>query len=373
MDLYRNPVRTLLGEGALGHLPQIVQEALPEGRRALLLVWHASLAESPAFRSLSEALGDRLIVECFPHGNPTLEQVYTVWEGTRNHNIGLVIAVGGGSTLDVGKTLCCLYGREIPGVDALRTLITEKRWGTPACRWVGIPTTAGTGSEVTCWATVWDPERGSKLSVDTPENFALAAVVDPVLTQSMPLPLSVSSALDAVAHAVESHWAKASNAVSRALAQAAIRRIMGAIEGLFSEAPSTRSLLSEGCLLAGLAFSNTRTTACHSISYPLTLRYRIPHGVAVALLLAPVMRLNASACDLSEILAAFGADTPDDVERRVKALLQRAGFATTLREWGASQEDLPELAHHSITKGRADNNPAEITEATAADILRQIF
>lgn len=95
-------------------------------------------------------------------------------------------------------------------------------------------TTAGTGSEVTCWATIWDPERDAKRSVECRENYAFAALVDPELAAGMPVTLAVSSALDAAAHAVESYWAKGTNAVSRGLALEAIRTIMGHMDGLLA-------------------------------------------------------------------------------------------------------------------------------------------
>ena len=113
----------------------------------------------------------------------------------------------------------------------------------------------------------------------------------------MPLKLAVSSALDAAAHAVESYWAEGTNCVARALALQAIRMIMGNLDGLFEGKAEAHDAMAKGSMLAGLAFSNTKTTACHSISYPLTMRYHIPHGAAVSMLLAPVMQLNAPMID----------------------------------------------------------------------------
>lgn len=153
---------------------------------------------------------------------------------TRDFVPEVVVAVGGGSILDVGKSLCCLYGTDLPDADSLRRLIEEKSYGHPAARWIGVPTTAGTGSEVTCWATIWDPERDAKRSVECRENYAFAALVDPELAAGMPVTLAVSSALDAAAHAVESYWAKGTNAVSRGLALEAIRTIMGHMDGLLA-------------------------------------------------------------------------------------------------------------------------------------------
>lgn len=102
--------------------------------------------------------------------------------------------------------------------------------------------------------------------------------MDPELAAGMPIALAVSSALDAAAHAVESYWAKGTNAVSRGLALEAVRTIMSGIDGLLEGTTEAREAMARGSMLAGLAFSNTKTTACHSISYPLTMHYGIPHG-----------------------------------------------------------------------------------------------
>ena len=292
------------------------------------------------------------------------------------HYYGLVIAIGGGSVLDVGKSLCCLYGREIPSAEALWKMIQSKAYGTPNCRWIGVPTTAGTGSEVTCWATIWDSPNNAKYSVDTPENYAYAAVVDPTLAASMPLKLAVSSALDAVAHATESYWAKASNAASKALALRAIRTVMENIDELLvnNDGRTAHDAMAKGSMLAGLAFSNTRTTACHSISYPLTMQCHIPHGVAVSLLMGPVLELNLPAIeDVDALLDAFGVNEPYQVRERITAILEAAGHPVRLTQWGASEEMLPELVAHSITKGRADNNPVELTEPVVYNILKSIL
>ena len=132
--------------------------------------------------------------------------------------------------------------------------------------------------------------------------------------------------------------------------------------------------MSKGSMLAGLAFSNTKTTACHSISYPLTMRYGIPHGVAVGLLLSPVLRLNTQAFSDQELLLdAFGVKDAQQLEKKIVQLLSDAGYGVTLRDWGVKESELPELAAHGMTKGRADNNPAPLTQQVIEEILRSIF
>lgn len=376
MNCYYNPVRTYQGYGSLDQLSHLAQECASPESTILLLVWNESVLEVPEIAKFVAKEKYHLVVQPFTASNPELTQLYEMYCQTRMLNVGLVIAIGGGSVLDVGKSLCCLYGREIPSAEALRKIIKSKTYGTPNCRWVGVPTTAGTGSEVTCWATIWDSPNNAKYSVDTPENYAYAAVVDPTLAASMPLKLAVSSALDAVAHATESYWAKASNAASKALALRAIRTVMENIDELLvnNDGRTAHDAMAKGSMLAGLAFSNTRTTACHSISYPLTMQCHIPHGVAVSLLMGPVLELNLPAIeDVDALLDAFGVNEPYQVRERITAILEAAGHPVRLTQWGASEEMLPELVAHSITKGRADNNPVELTEPVVYNILKSIL
>lgn len=373
---YYNPVRTCQGYGSLEKLPALAAEAVVPEKSILLLVWGESVLEKQGFKELQEQAGDRLIVRTFIASNPEVGQLFAMYQETKQYDIGLVIAVGGGSVLDVGKSLCCLYGREIGSVDALRELIAKKEYDTPVCRWIGIPTTAGTGSEVTCWATIWDSENHKKYSVDTQKNYAYAAVVDPQLADTMPLKLAVSSALDATAHAAESYWAKATNLVSRTYALEAICTIMGNIERLLKDPTDkiAHDAMAKGSMLAGMAFSNTRTTAGHSISYPLTMQCHIPHGVAVSLLIGPVTELNLPAVeDAEKLLAAFGVKTAKELKEKIESILLAAGHPIRLRQWGATEEMLPDLVAHSITKGRADNNPVELTETVVHNILKTIF
>ena len=374
MNRYHNPVRTVEGPGCARQLPALLGEMNLERRKILLLVWGQSVLEHPAFVGLLREHAYEVRPLVFQASNPTVEQLYEVYRQTRAFQPEVVIAVGGGSILDVGKSLCCLYGKDLQSPDELRALIQEKAYGHPAARWIGIPTTAGTGSETTCWATIWDPKQDAKRSVECQENYAWAALVDPELAAGMPLKLAVSSALDAVAHAVESYWAKGSNCVSRALALEAVRTIMDGMEDLLAGKPAAHDAMARGSMLAGLAFSNTKTTACHSISYPLTMHYGIPHGTAVSMLLPPVLKLNTPhVAGMDRMLHALGAADAEELGERVRRFLRRSGQAVSLREWGVKEEDLPHMAQLGMTKGRADNNPVPIDPVTILSILEQIY
>ena len=404
MNCYYNPVHTIQGPGSLAQLPALLHTLPAEERRVLVLAWSKEALCHPVLAGLlapgGECTAQSLV---FTASNPTVEQLFDAWRATQAFAPHVVIGVGGGTILDVAKSLCCLYGTSLQSPDDLRARIAAGGL-TPAARWIGVPTTAGTGSEVTCWATIWDPEKDAKRSLESKANYAWAALVDPELAQGMPVRLAVSSALDAVAHAVESYWARSANAVSRALALEAIRTIMGNIDDLFSGSLAAHDAMARGSMLAGLAFSNTKTTACHSISYPLTMHYHIPHGAAVAMLLAPVLALNTPAVqdpealldalgvnsaamllapvlalntpavqDPEALLDALGVNSAAMLQRRIAGLLVRSAQPASLEGWGVDHDDLPHLAALGITKGRADNNPVALTPDCIESLLESIY
>lgn len=375
MNQFCNPVYTVQGAGCLNRLPEVLDNMKLKNGCVLVLAWSEKVLEYDVFLKLQQSkqpLDIHTVV--FEASNPTVEHLFRVYQETKEFFPEAVIAIGGGSIMDVGKSLCCLYGKDVPDVDNLRELIKNKGFGQPDTRWIGIPTTAGTGSEVTCWATIWDPSMNAKRSIENHDNYAYAALVDPQLTEGAPLKLAVSSALDAVAHAVESYWAKATNVVSRALALQAVRIIMNNMDDLMLDKIEAHDAMAQGSMLAGLAFSNTKTTACHSISYPLTMRYNIPHGAAVSMLLAPVLQMNVSGVDgVPELLNALGVTDANALKERISDLLRRSGLPNTLQGWGVKHEELSELAELGITKGRADNNPVAITAEKVKIILDSIY
>ena len=370
---YYNSVRTIQGENSLAEIPNLVSQNFSSNCRILILAWSECVFDIPAIKNLDEE-GHLVQKICFQASNPTVDQLFDVYCQTKNFFPQLVIAVGGGSVMDVGKSLCCLYGKEISTADQLRRIISDKAYSTPKARWIGIPTTAGTGSEVTCWATIWDPVKDVKRSVESQENYAFAAIADSKLLENMPLGLAVSSALDAVAHGVESYWAKHSNLVSRQLALGAVSIIMSHIDDLLDGDREAFSYMSQGSMLAGMAFSNTKTTACHSISYPLTMHYQIPHGAAVSMLLAPVMKVNEPEIEKKELLfQALGVGDVRELGERVTDILKKGGFPTALSQWKVKKEDLDHLASLGLTKGRADNNPVDLTPEMIKGILEEIY
>ena len=374
MYYYYNPVHTIQGNNAISEIPALIKQITASNARILILAWHSSVFELDSFKNLINNTDFNVRTQCFSASNPTIYQLFRTYTETREFLPDVIIAIGGGSVMDIGKSLCCLYNKEIKSVDDLRTIINQNDYAVSSTKWIGVPTTAGTGSEVTCWATIWDPEKNAKKSVKCSNNYAYAAIVDPELTADMPIKLAVSSALDAVAHAVESYWAKSSNITSKSLALQAIRLIMNNIDGLIEGNPASHEAISQGSMLAGLAFSNTKTTACHSISYPLTMHYHIPHGTAVSMLLAPILKINEPEIEnLPLLLETLSVKNADELKQRIHSILSRAGIAFKLRQWNVDFKQLPELSAQGITKGRADNNPINLTPKMIESILNDIY
>lgn len=377
MNRFYNPVKIFQGYGAVRNLSEVIDELELNSSNILFLIWNECITENNDIRAVmaeNPNISFKTIV--FTRSNPDTEDLFSLYMQTRDDNFSLVVAVGGGSVMDMAKSLCCVYGNDINSEEELRQGIKNKSFTSPRCKWIGIPTTAGTGSEVTCWATVWNNVEGSKLSLESKANYAYAALVDPQFASTMPASLAVSSALDAVAHATEAYWAKASNLISKTYSLKAISLIMKNIMDLFDEdkKEAAHNYMAQGSVLAGLAFSNTKTTACHSLSYPLTLRYHIPHGTAVSMLIEPVMRVNINAVEDSEaLLSAYGVESVEELGQSIRYILDKAAIPHSLNQWGANSEELGELAAACRTKGRIDNNPVDLSEETIVNILNSIY
>lgn len=374
MNFYYNPVRLHWGEHCLCELKKELQSL--QAKQILIIKWSEQALQNPAGEELYEAASGCQVRELvFSKSNPDIRDLYEVYTQHKNDQSDLIIAIGGGSVLDMAKSLAAILNKEYSSVEVLREAIASKNIGTPECPWIGVPTTAGTGSEVTCWATVWDSEKNAKLSLEHHGNYAYAAFVDPAFTVSMPLQLVVSSALDAVAHATESYWSKAQNMVSDIYALKAISMIMENLEALIGTRDKKYYLaMAEASMLAGRAFSNTKTTACHSISYPLTLGYRIPHGVAVSMLLPSLLCVNWRTIPETEpLLKVYGVNSPEEAGEKIHKLLDLAGISWHLSDWKVEKEQLGTIAGHCFTKGRMENNPVDLSKEDVTKILEAIW
>jgi phosphonate metabolism-associated iron-containing alcohol dehydrogenase len=374
MNRFYNPVSIYFGNDSLGECTADLKERFSHIRRVLILTRGGGVEATESLApilSLFAGKEGRFLEAAFY--NPDIKDIYNLLQQVDSFPYELIVAIGGGSVMDSAKALTALQHMEISTPADIREVImgekyAEKSSFTP---WIGLPTTSGTGSEVTSWATVWDEELGCKYSVADRRLFAKAAIILPELTLTMPLRLSVATGLDALCHATEAYWSVQSNPFSRAYALQAIERIRAWLPRLKRE-PSDiarREQLSLGSVLAGLAFSNTKTTACHSISYPLTLLYGIDHGIAASLTLSSVLRHNYSKIvEPEKLLRAFGAEDADGVDQFMRTIYEMYDLPGNLGAYGVTKESIPMIVSHAYTKGRMDNNPVPI-KAEELDLM----
>lgn len=286
-----------------------------------------------------------------------------------------VFALGGGSAIDLAKAVIALQYLGPIGCDG-ETIIHSVRTKEYSkyqekLEFLAVPTTAGTGSEITSWATVWNSNGYEKLSIDAPWLAPDYAFIVPELTATLPLRLTLSTGLDALTHATESYWSRKSNPISRELSKTAIQLIVQGLDRVIVNPGDMegRTWMCVGAVYAGMAFANTRTTACHSISYPITMRFGVEHGFAVALTLVGVMRYNRnSIIELRVLLQAFGAKDIGDIQRWLDHICYGIQ-PLRLQAFGIKQEDIQLIAEMSFTAGRMDNNPVDLDINAVKDIL----
>jgi len=373
---YQNPVEVIWGTGALAQLPQ----SLENSESILLLYGRASLRSSSAYDTVMKSLEGRHVTHL---GGitplPDVRDLAEVLDRSRLTRFDTILAVGGGSVIDTAKVVKAFNGGTTETADDLRSAIRSASYAIGSSPIIAVPTIAGSGSEVTRWATVWDRELALKYSVDDPALYPRTAIVDPSLTETLQVRAAIISAMDALCHATEAYWANGSNELSRIRSLAAIPELLKGITELLSlegqvDARRARERLSAGSLMAGEAFSHTRTTACHAISYPLSLHFGIEHGIATVMTLSAVLALNVLAIsDPSALFKALGISEPVALQQQLDRAAAKAGFSLKLRDYGVPRHALQAIVPQCYTKGRMDNNPVPLEERTILSILEAIY
>ena len=311
--------------------------------------------------------------------NPDQNSVFKALKTLRNFPMKSIIAIGGGSTIDLGKTLKALLpfvSEFLEPANIIEIVASKAYRNSDAIKndyyLIAVPSTAGTGSEVTQWATLWDTENKKKYSVVEPSLVPDEVWVIPELLTNMPKRLKLTTGLDAICQATEAFWAKKSDPQVQAIATKAIAMFVKYFEDFLNgpENSQVKTQIATASLLAGIAFSKTRTTACHSISYPLTLNFGIEHGFAAALSLPAVFNINEKAVDCS---ALYEAIQPFENYRHLVDTFSAGIQSMRLSDFGISENALPFIAAESFTQGRMDNNPVDLTINDVELILREIY
>ena len=289
--------------------------------------------------------------------NPSLTDIIKISNKYRDSALDLIVGLGGGSAMDVAKITSVSIPAIRKGIhidDLLKDSALFSRFKEIDC--IQVPTTAGTGSEVTPFATVWDYESQQKKSLSHPVMYAKKAFIDPDFLSQVPLEVAISTGLDALNQAFESIWNVNANEFTRPLSR---RAAVLALQGLplISEAsndPELRAKLSLASLFAGLAISQTRTSICHSISYPLTLKYGIEHGMACSFSILEVFRFNSAF--IKDDLESIKLDLERDPFMVLESIIKQHGVNAYLANSLPNKVIFSESIEDFVTVGRFENN-----------------
>ncbi len=380
------PVKILSGLKALSNLT-FEMELL--GVKKALIVTDKGVSDAGLIKTVKKAFGGSkceigAIYDKTPPDSGT-DIVNEVAKLFLDKKCDCFIAVGGGSSIDTAK---CANMIVVEGTNDLMKFQGVERLTKPLKPFVVIPTTAGTGSEVTSAAVIYDRKNKTKLAFASGLLFPDIAILDPKMTVTMPPKITAATGMDALTHAVEAYYCLQKNPVSDAYAIAAIRLVFDSLldSTLKPKDEKKRLAMLNASLLAGIAFSNSLVGVVHGIAHATGGVARVPHGIANSILLPFGMENNYDkAGDLIAELAPFmGATTTgsklDQAKSAVAAVRELAnelkaasGLPTKLSEAGVKKDQLEEIAKTAINDGSCTMNPEDITYEVALDIIKQAF
>lgn len=375
------PQNIKFGAGTLDLLPDLAKEL---GKSKGYIISGPHLNKIGMVSKCRKALKNAgMESECFTEteGNPSTDTVVKATEGFKKSNADFIVAFGGGSPLDVAKAVAVLatYGGNIVDYEGAGKVMG------PVVPMIAIPTTAGTGSEVTAFSVITDHSRNYKLTVVS--NYLLPAyvILDPDLIATVPANTAAACGIDAMVHALEAYISKAASPFSDIFAREALRLIGGSIRDYVADRsnPAACESMMVGSLFAGIAFSHARLGNVHAMSHPVSAYFDVPHGVANAILLPTVVDFNKDAADPEKyryiygcISKDMGADinfTPDMLATEIRMLNYELGILPTLSDIGVTSDKFEQMADDAMKSGNIQCNPQFTMKNDILKLYEQAF
>ncbi len=302
--------------------------------------------------------------------NPPLSVMEEGAAAAKESGCRLIVAIGGGSAIDSAKAMALIAAHDSPAVEYFER---RKVFSAPGLPVIAIPTTAGTGSEVNAFMVATAPDRDSKIACGPPQAFPKTAILDPELSISLPKNQTASTGLDALSHAVEAYWTKNFQPVSDINALESIRLILRWLPAAVSDGADieARSNMLLASMLASLAFGSTGTGGPHGVSYPLTVRWNLDHGLAVAFTLPEFLERNLPLLGkqrAERLSDALGADSPGESIGVLRSFCESMGAPRSLGDIGIGKSDISSVVALS-SRINLDNSPSPITDKEVENIL----
>jgi alcohol dehydrogenase len=309
--------------------------------------------------------------------DPSIDTALACAKAARDVNASVIIGIGGGSAMDTAKVASIMAHAKQP-IAEMFGIELVKEAGLPL---ILIPTTAGTGSEVTHIAILSDEQEHLKKGIVSAKLFPAIAIVDPELTLGVPKSVTAASGMDALLHAVEAFTSKNANGVTDTLAKRAMFLIANNLRAAFENGSNVeaRSAMLEGAMLAGMAFANAGVTAVHAFAYPIGAEFHIPHGVANSIMMGPVLTFNTpgNPKKFAEAGIAMGLAANTSAEGTIAFMKQLADdiqIPKHLADFGVRDEHIPGLASGVLKVTRLlANNPREVTHEDAMRLYREVL
>lgn len=371
--------RVVFGAGTLARLGELVREL--GGNRVLLVTdpgIKAAGHPEKARASMTAASAQVFLFDSVEE-NPTTRHVDACLEFARKHEIDFIVAVGGGSSMDCAK-----------GTNFLLTnggqMSDYKGFGKatkPMLPMIGVPTTAGTGSEAQSYALIADEKSHLKMACGDRKAAFRAAILDPQVTVSQPARVAAVTGIDALSHAIESYVCTRRSPLSQTFARAAWRLLEPNLEKVLREPGNleARGAMQLGANFAGAAIENSMLGATHACANPLTAHYGLTHGVAIGVLLPHVIRFNAPAVgplygdlihEAGQVNGAWEA-AAEALARRVVALIQGAGLPSKLSDCGVSRGIFPVLADEAAQQWTGKFNPRPVGFSELLELYERAY
>ncbi|MCQ2772913.1 MAG: lactaldehyde reductase [Bacilli bacterium] len=368
------------GHGAIAN---IVPEIQNRGFKNVLVVTDASLIKfgvSSKVTDLLDAAGIAYSVYSDIKPNPTIENVLGGVEACKKANADVIVAIGGGSSMDTAKAIgIIITNPEFADVRSLEGVAPTKN---PTLPIIAVATTAGTAAEVTINYVITDVEKKRKFVCVDPHDMPIVAVVDPDMMSSMPKGLTASTGMDALTHAIEGYITRGAWEMSDMFHIKAIEIIGNSLRAAVANDPDGREKMALGQYIAGMGFSNVGLGIDHAMAHTLSAYYDVPHGVACAMLLPIAMEFNASVSgtkyrDIARVMGVANVDSMSEDEYRaaainaVKQLSVDVGIPTKCE--AITEADLDALAKDALADACYPGNPREASHAQVVEMFRKLM
>lgn len=377
-----NVKRVLAGVNSIDRIGEIVADCAVE--RVLMItdqgVWQAGLVEKP-LNLLKAAKVTVEVINTVPP-EPEINHINDIYRSAKELNCQMVIAIGGGSAMDVAKIIAVL----MTNTNTVEELLGTDKVGNRGLPTVMVPTTAGTGAEVTPNAIVLVPEQELKVGVVSSKLIPDYVILDPLMTVKLPPAITASTGMDALTHAIECYISLKANPFSDTFALRAVQLISGSIREAYRQGESLRARhdMLIGAYYGGMCIATSGTAAVHALAYPLGSKYRIPHGLSNAMLLPYVMEFNQDAVEgkFRDIAVAMGLPvqhlTPqaaaEKMVENLYSLLQELEIKSALKGKRISEADLDQMVEAASQVTRLlDNNPKVVTRQDMRAIYSRLL